>query len=87
MFYWSILEALLIFDKEREKLRSMIDYKALNLISKHNNGLILRAGKMFDCVGKASYYSTLNLSSDSYQNRAAPENIEKTAFKTNHGNF
>ena len=42
---------------------------------------------MFDRVGGATIFSELDLMTEFYQIRVKPEDIEKTAFKTNYGQF
>lgn len=42
---------------------------------------------MFDRLGKAKYYSKLDLKADFHQIRISPENVEKSAFKTKYGHY
>lgn len=79
--------ALLFFIKLKGKLKGVIDYRALNLITKRNNAPIPRKEEMFHRLSKASYYSKLDLKSGFHQIRVAPEDIEKTAFKRKYGHF
>lgn len=83
----SPFRAPLFFVKQNGKLRGMIDYRALNLITKHNNAPIPRTDEMIDRLGKTTYYSNLDLKSGFHLIRVAPEDIEKTAFKTKYCHF
>lgn len=79
--------APLFFVKQKGKLRGVIDYRALNRITKPNNTPIPRSDEMFDRLGQAEYFSKLDLKSGFHQIRVAPEDIEKTAFNTKYGHF
>lgn len=79
--------APLFFVKQKGQLRGVIDYRALNRITKHNNAPIPRTDEMFDRLGQAQYFSKLDLKTGFHQIRIAPEDIEKTAFKTKYGHF
>lgn len=77
--------APLFFVKLKGKLRGIIDYRALNGRTKANYAPILHTDEMFDSLGKASYYSKLDLKSSFHQIRIYPEDIEKTAFNSKYG--
>lgn len=79
--------APLFFVKQKGKLRGVIDYRALNRITKHNNAPIPRTDEMFDRLGGATYFSKLDLKSGFHQIRISSSDIEKTAFKTKYGHF
>lgn len=79
--------APLFFVKQKGSLRAVIDYRALNRITKHNNAPIPRTDEMFDRLGQARYYSKLDLKTGFHQIRIAPADVEKTAFKTKYGHF
>lgn len=81
--YW----APLFFVEQKGKLRGVIDFRALNLITKANNALIPHTDEMFDSLEKASYYSRLDLKTGFYHSRIFPEDVEKTAFKTKYGHY
>lgn len=79
--------APLFFVKQKGQLRGVIDYRELNRITKHNNSPIPRTDEMFDRLGRATFFSRLDLKTDFHQIRIAPADIEKTAFKTKYGHF
>lgn len=60
--------APLLFAKEKGgSLRSVVDYKALNKITKLNSAPIPRIDEMFGRLGKARYFSKLDLKSGFHQ--------------------
>lgn len=79
--------APLFFVKEGDKLRGVVDYRALNRITKRNNAPIPRSDEMFDRIGGAKYFSRLDLKTGFHQIRVRNEDIEKTAFNTKYGQF
>ena len=79
--------APLFFVKEPGKLRAVVDYRALNRITKRNNAPIPRTDEMFDRIGGASVFSRLDLKTGFNQIRMRPKDIEKTAFNTKYGQF
>ena len=79
--------APLFFVKEKDKLRGVVDYRALNRITKRNNAPLPRSDEMFDRLGGAKYFSKLDLKTGFHQIRVKPEDIEKTAFNTKYGQF
>lgn len=79
--------APLFFVKQKGYLRGMIDYRALNRITKLNNAPIPRTDEMFDQFGRARYYSKLDLKSPFHQIGIAPNDVENTAFKTKYSPF
>lgn len=79
--------APLFFVKQKDQLRGVVDYRALNRITKHNNAPIPRTDEMFDRLGQARYYSKLDLKTGFHQIRVSPADVEKTAFKTKYGHF
>jgi len=80
--------ASLFFVKDKDKpLRGVVDYRALNRITKRNNMPLPRSDEMFDRLGGASVFSKLDLKTGFHQIRVRPEDIEKTAFNTKYGQF
>lgn len=73
--------------KELDKLRCVVDYRALNRIRKKNSSPLPRCDEMFDRLGKATVFSKLDLKTGFHQIRVREEDIEKTAFKTRYGHF
>ena len=80
--------APLFFVKEKDKkLRGVVDYRALNLITKKNNAPLPRSDEMFDLLGEAKVFSKMDLKRGFHQIRVKPEDIEKTEFNTKYGQF
>ena len=80
--------APLFFVKEPGRdLRGVVDYRALNRITKRNNAPLPRCDEMFDRLGQARFFSKLDLKTGFHQIRLRPSDIEKTAFNTNYGQF
>lgn len=79
--------ASLFFVKKKGSLRAVVDYRALNRLTKRNNTPLPRADEMFDRLGEARLFSKLDLKTGFHQIRVRPEDIEKTAFNTKYGQF
>ena len=78
----------LFFVKEKSgKLRGVVDYRALNRITKRNNVSLSRSDEMFDRIGEAKLFSKMDLKTGFHQIRMKPEDIEKTAFNTKYGQY
>ena len=68
-------------------VRFCIDYRSLNLVTKADLFPIPRIDDLLDQLGKAKYYSTLDLASGYWQVQMHPDSVEKTAFITHQGLF
>ena len=80
--------APLFFVKEKNnRLRGVVDYRALNRITKKNSTPLPRSDEMFDRLGEATVFSKMDLKTGFHQIRVKPEDIEKTAFNTKYGQF
>lgn len=79
--------APLFFIKLKNKLRGVIDYRALNRITKKNNSPIPRIDEMFDRLGGSVIFSKMDLKTGYHQVRVCPEDIEKTAFNSKYGQY
>lgn len=80
--------APLFFVMEKDmKLRGVVDYRALNRITKINSTPLPRSDDMFDSLGDASVFSKLDLKTGFHQIRLKPEEIENTAFNTKYGQY
>lgn len=63
----------------------MTDYKALNKITLKDEHPIPRVQDLIRRLGKAQWFTKLDLQKGYYQVQVAPENQWKTAFKCRHG--
>ncbi|MEM7375746.1 MAG: reverse transcriptase family protein [Bacteroidota bacterium] len=79
--------APLFFVKSKDSLRGVVDYRALNRITKKNNTPLPRTDEMFDRIGGARVFSKMDLKTGFHQIRVKPRDIEKTAFNTKYGQF
>lgn len=69
------------------ELRGVVDYSALNRITKRNKASISRCEEVLDRLGISYYFSKLDLKTGFHQIRLMICNIEKTAFNTWYGQF
>jgi len=80
--------APLFFVKEKDgRLRGVVDYRALNRITKKNSSPLPRSDEMFDRLGEATVFTRMDLKTGFHQIRVKPGDIEKTAFNTKYGQF
>ena len=79
--------SLFFVKQDKGKLRGVVDYRALNRLTKKNNAPIPRSDEMLDRLGGAKSFSKLDLKTGFHQIRVKPEDIEKTAFNTKYGQF
>ena len=79
--------ASLFFVKSKGQLRGVVNYGALNRITKRNNTPLPRTDEMFDRLVEARVFSKLDMKTGFHQIRVNPEDIEKTAFNTKYGQF
>jgi Reverse transcriptase (RNA-dependent DNA polymerase) len=78
----------LFFLKDGDKpLRGVVDYRDFNRITNRNNALLPRSHEMLDRLGGARIFSKLDLKTALHQIRLRPEDIEKTSFNTEYGQF
>lgn len=77
--------ASLFFVKGKGSLRAVVDYRALNRLTKRNNTPLPRSNEMFDRLGESCVFSKLDLKTGFHQIRMCPGDIEKTAFNTKYG--
>ena len=80
--------APVIFVKKKDgSLRMCVDYRALNRITIKNRYPLPRIDDLLDEVGKAKYFTSLDLASGYHQIRINPEDVPKTSFITPFGHF
>ena len=65
--------------------RFCVDYCELNSVTKSDTYPLPRIDDQLDQLGKAKYFSTLDLAAGYWQIRVHPESQEKTAFVTHEG--
>lgn len=78
---------IVVVRKKCGAIRMCIDYRRLNAISKRPIYPIPDSKQLFDCVGGATYFSTLDLSMGYYQIPLDNLDTNKTAFTTKSGQY
>ena len=80
--------APVLFQKKKDgSMRMCVDYRALNKVTVRNNYPVPIAGELFDRLGKASYFTKMDLRSGYYQVRIAEGDEPKTACVTRYGSY
>ena len=78
---------IVVTKKKNGDIRMCVDYRALNAKTERAIFPIPSANEVFDTIGTAKYFSTLDLSSGYYQVPIAENDIPKTAFSTRFGQY
>ena len=78
-------ELIIFVKKKDDNLHCCIDYRAMNTIKIKHRFLIPIIDELLDELGKASWFSKLNLCHGFHQIRMADEEIPKPAFCTHQG--
>ena len=65
--------------------RFCVDYRKLNAVTKEAKYPLPRIDDCLDKLGKAKFFSKIDLRSGYWQMRVAAEDVEKTAFRTQNG--
>ena len=76
---------ILLVQKKDGSYRMCIDYRALNKNTIKNRFPVPRIEDIFDRLQGSSYFSRIDLKSGYHQIRIVPEDIHKTAFRTQFG--
>jgi len=71
----------------KEKWRLVIDYRKLNQITVTDRYPIPNIEDIFDKLGRAQYFSTIDLAKGFHQIEMDPQDIKKTAFSTPNGHY
>ena len=67
--------------------RMVIDYRLLNAQTIRNRYPLPRVGELFDQLGKARYFSKIDLRTGYWQIRVDDDSIDKTAFTSRFGHY
>jgi len=78
---------IVVVAKKNGDIRMCVDYRKLNSVTKRPIFPIPEAQQLFDTLGGAGFFSTLDLSQGYHQVPVAEEDIPKTAFTTRKGQF
>lgn len=78
---------VLFTPKKDGSLRMCVDYRALNKKTIKNNVPLPRIDEVWDQLGNAKYFTTLDLRAGYNQIRIKENDIPKTAFRTRYGQF
>lgn len=71
----------------KKKWRLVIDYRKINEKTINDKYPIPNISDILDKLGKANYFTTLDLASGFHQIEIHPEDIPKTAFTVEHGHY
>lgn len=71
----------------KQKWRLVIDYRKVNEKTINDKYPIPNISDILDKLGRANYFTTLDLASGFHQIEIHPDDVEKTAFTVEHGHY
>ena len=74
---------VVLVPKKDGNLRFCVDYRKINTVTKKDVYPLPRVDDILDTLGKAKYFSTLDLTSGYWQIEMDPATRDKSAFTTN----
>ena len=79
---------VILAEKKGEgRTRLCIDYRKLNAITVPDYQPIPRIDDILDHLGKAEFFTTLDVTSGYWHVRMHPDDVQKTAFVTTNGHY
>jgi Reverse transcriptase (RNA-dependent DNA polymerase) len=78
---------VLFAPKKDGRLRMCLDYRALRKLRVKDKCPIPRVGELFDRLGDATHFSSIDLRSGYYQIRVREKDIPKTCIRTTYGSY
>ena len=78
---------VILVPKKNGKLRFCVDYRQLNRITKKDNYPLPRIDEILDSLGKAKWFTSLDLASGYWQVEMREEDKSKTAFISRNGTY
>ena len=76
---------IVLVKKKDGTLRFCVNYRSLNSVTKSDTFPLPRIDDLLDQLGKAQYFTTLDLAAGYWQIQVHPDSREKTAFITHRG--